>query len=355
MGETDLARLFLRPETWYGKNGIELHLGQRVAVIDRARHTVCLRSGDTLTYDRLALTTGATPRRLSGRIGGNLDGVFTMRALADADAMRPFIECGGSVLVVGGGYIGLEAASVAARMGLRVTVIETAERILQRVAAEATSNYFRELHANNGVTIREQIGLAYLIERDGHVVGAKLSNGEQLKCDFVIVGIGVEPNDRLARESGLDVGDGILVNSRCCTSDPAILAAGDCARFPYGNATIRLESVQNAIDQAEAAAHVLSGDNAPYAPHPWFWSDQFDVKLQIVGLNMGHDSTVVRPGKRPGAQSVWYYRGDDLLAVDAMNDGVAYMIAGRLLKAGRSPAKDQIANPSSDLKNFLVQ
>jgi len=354
MGDTDLARLYLRPESWYCQNGIELHLGQCVAAIDRARGVVCLGSGETLPYDRLALTTGATPRRLPGAIGGSLDGVFTMRSLVDADAMRSFFASGVSVLVVGGGYIGLEAAAVAAKMGLQVTLIETAERILRRVAAEATSNYFRELHVNNGVTIREQIGLAHLIGRNGHVVGAELSNGEQLECNFVIVGIGVDPNDRLAREAGLDVEDGILVNSRCWTSDPGILAAGDCARFPYGNTTIRLESVQNAIDQGEAAARALSKDDAPYAPYPWFWSEQFDIKLQIAGLNVGYDSTVVRAGKRPGAQSIWYYRGDNLLAVDAMNDGGAYMLAGRLLKAGRSPAKDQVQDPTSDLRRFLA-
>jgi len=303
----------------------------------------------------LALTTGSTPRRLPTAIGGDLAGVFTVRSLEDVDAMVRDFAPGRSVLVVGGGYIGLEAAAVAAKLGLRVTVLEMADRILQRVAAPATSDFFRALHQDNGVEIRESTALETLIGEQGRVTGARLAAGEVIEVDFVVVGIGILPNDGFAEASGLAVDDGILVDAACRTSDPAIVAAGDCARFPLNGGLGRLESVQNAVDQGEAAAESLTGAAIDYRPAPWFWSDQFDVKLQIAGLNTGFETTVTRPGKREGALSVWYYRGTELLAVDAMNDGATYMIASRLLKAGASPTPEQVADPSLDLKTLLAR
>jgi 3-phenylpropionate/trans-cinnamate dioxygenase ferredoxin reductase component len=353
LGEMDLARLLIRSERWYVENNIALRLGIRVEAIDRQDSSVLLADGERLSYERLALTTGSTPRALPAAIGGGLGGVHTVRSLADVDAMAGDYRPGRSALVIGGGYIGLEAAAVAAKLGLGVTVLEMAERILQRVAAPETSDYFRALHESNGVRIRESTGLRRLIGTDGRVTAAELDNGETIDVDFAIVGIGIRPNDELAAAAGVVVDDGIVVDAACRTSDPAIVAAGDCAKFPLSGELARLESVQNAIDQGEAAAETLAGHEVTYSPNPWFWSDQFDVKLQIAGLNTGYDATVERVGKREGARSVWYYRGETLLAVDAMNDGAIYMIASRLLKAGRGATKDQIRDPNLNLKTLL--
>lgn len=354
LGEMDLARLLIRPERWYADNGVALRLGTRVDRIDRAETSVLLSSGERLGYRHLALTTGATPRVLPASIGGDLGGVFTVRSLGDVDAMARDFSPGRSVLVIGGGYIGLEAAAVATKLSLRVTVLEMAERILQRVAAPETSNYFRALHEAHGVRIRESTGLKRLVGENGRVTGGELDGGEVIDTDFAIVGIGIRPNDGLAKAAGLEVDDGILVDAACRTSDPAIVAAGDCARFPLGGGLGRLESVQNAVDQGEAAAESLAGRETSYRPAPWFWSDQFDVKLQIAGLNTGYDRTIERDGKREGSRSVWYYNADRLLAVDAMNDGATYMIASRLLKVGRSPPPDRIVDPGLDLKSLLA-
>ncbi len=227
-----------------------------------------------------------------------------------------------------------------------------ADRILQRVASPETSDYFRNLHTEHGVEIREATGLNSLIG-DGHVTGARLSDGTELAVDFVIVGVGISPNSQLAEMAGLTIENGIRVDDHGRTSDPSIWAAGDCASLPFRGKRIRLESVQNAIDQAECVAENMLGAAKVYAPYPWFWSDQFDVKLQIAGLNTGYDRVVVRPGDRVGALSHWYYAGATLLAVDAINDGRSYMIGKRLIEGGKSPAPDVICDPATDMKSLL--
>ena len=351
LGDMTLDRLFLRPESFYGEHGIDLRLNSRVTGIDRAAQTVHL-GNEVIAYDHLVLTTGSEPRRLPASIGGDLDGVFVVRDLADVDAMAPHVEAGRRALIVGGGYIGLEAAAVAAKRGLQVTLVEMADRILQRVAAPETSDYFRALHQSHGVTIREGVGLDRLLG-EGHVTGARLSDGTELDVDLVIVGVGIAPATALAEAAGLEIENGIKVDARGQTSDPAIWAAGDCASFPWKAVRIRLESVPNAIDQAECVAENIMGAGKDYVAKPWFWSDQYDVKLQIAGLNAGYDRTVVRPGDKPGSQSVWYFRGDALLAVDAMNDPRAYMIGKRLVEAGQSPSPAAVADPDMPLKSLL--
>jgi 3-phenylpropionate/trans-cinnamate dioxygenase ferredoxin reductase subunit len=310
-----------------------------------------------LKYDKLIIATGATPRRLAPAAGGELAGVYALRTLADADAMAHEFKPGRKLLVVGGGYIGLEAAAVAATLGVEVTVVEMAPRILQRVAAAETSDYFRALHRSRGVTVTESASLIRLAGDNGRVARAEFADGSALDIDFALVGIGVTPNVALAEEADLAVGNGIEVGLDCRTSDPDIFAAGDCASFKFRGQRIRLESVQNAIEQAEAAAHVIAGQKVEYKSVPWFWSDQYDVKLQIAGFNLGYDSTVVRPGIREGQQSVWYFAGKEFLAVDAMNDPRAYMMGKRLLEAGHDPAKsitpEQAADPDFDLKSLL--
>lgn len=350
LGEMELERLFLRPESFYDQQGIAVRLNTTVTGIDAAAKTISIGE-ETLSYDHLVLTTGSTPRRLPAAIGGELGNVFTMRDLADADAMAPALEPGKHVLIVGGGYIGLEAAAVAASKGLKVTLVEMADRILQRVAAAETSDYFRALHRQHGVDIREGVGLKTLTG-DSSVSGAELSDGSRLDVDFVIVGVGILPGSALAEAAELSLENGIETDAYGRTSDPSIWAAGDCASFPYRGNRIRLESVPNAIDQAEIVAQNILGAEKPYEAKPWFWSDQYDVKLQIAGLNAGYDTVITRDNGE-GSQSVWYYVGDTLLAVDAMNAPRDYMIGKRLIEAGKSPAADLISDPDTDMKALL--
>lgn len=349
LGEMALERLYLRPEAWYAEQGIALRLGQAVTKIDASAQEVYL-GADRLSYQHLALCTGSNPRQLPARIGGTLEGVFTVRTLADVDAMAPEAKAGTRALIVGGGYIGLEAAAVAHKLGLDVTLVEMAPRILARVAASETSDWFRALHTGQGVTIREGVGLTRLMG-EGSVSGAELSDGTMLEVDLVIVGVGITPATDLAEAAGVTLDNGIATDSHGRTSDPHIWAAGDCASLPYRGQRIRLESVQNAIDQAEAVADNMLGADAAYVPKPWFWSDQYDVKLQIAGLNTGYDRVVVRP-EETGA-SHWYYAGETLLAVDAMNAPRAYMVGKRLIESNKSPQRSAIADPSTDLKALL--
>ena len=345
LGEMALERLFLRPENFYAEQGITMRTGVRVEAIEPAGRALRLQGGETLRYDMLALTTGSTPRRLPAAIGGALAGVHTMRDLADADALAPHMVAGARLLIVGGGYIGLEAAAVAAARGMAVTLLEAAPRILQRVAAPETADYFRALHARHGVTILENAALERLVGQT-HVTGAKLVDGREIACDLAIVGIGITPETALAAEAGLVLENGISTDEQGRSSDPAIWAAGDCASFPWQGGRLRLESVPNAIEMAECVADNMMGAARSYVAKPWFWSDQYDVKLQIAGLNAGYDRTILRAGDKAETQSVWYYKGAQLLAVDAMNDARAYMIGKRLIDAGQSPTADVIADPA---------
>jgi len=349
LGEMTLERLFLRPEAFYADQGITLKTNCRVTAIDLEARVLSTTDGE-IVYDELVLTTGSVPRRLPATIGGALEGVFTVRDLADVDAMAPRFVKGAKVLIVGGGYIGLEAAAVAAKLGLEVTLVEMADRILQRVAAPETSDYFRALHERHGVTLREGVGLDRLLG-ETQVTGARLSDGTEIAADFVITGVGIEPDVVLAAAAGIEIENGIKVDAQGRTSVPDIWAAGDCTSFPYRGGRIRLESVPNAIDQAEIVAENILGAGKEYVATPWFWSDQYDVKLQIAGLNAGYDRVVSRLGE--GSASFWYYLGETLLAVDAANDPRGYMVGKRLIEAGKSPDPVLIADPATDLKALL--
>jgi 3-phenylpropionate/trans-cinnamate dioxygenase ferredoxin reductase component len=349
-----VEQILIRAPAWYDEQRVELRLGQRAASIDRAAKCVVLDGGERVGYSQLVLLTGARARRLPADIGGDLPGVLLMRSLSDADQMALHLREGSRLLVVGGGYIGLEAAAVAAAKGVRVTLLEAAPRILSRVAAPATADYFRKLHRSHGVVLREGVSLRRLLGDGVQVRSAELADGSRIECDAVLVGIGVLPNVELAEQCGLVIDNGIAVDSACRTSDPSILAAGDCCSFPYRGQRVRLESVQNANDQAAAAAHAVAGQDKPHAALPWFWSDQFDCKLQIAGLNHGCDDVVVRPGKTERSLSVWYYRGEQLLAVDAINDAAAFVTAKKLLERGASVPKAAVADPAAQFKDWLV-
>jgi 3-phenylpropionate/trans-cinnamate dioxygenase ferredoxin reductase subunit len=350
MGEMEEERLWLRSNAFYAEQNITLRLGEKVSAIDRAAKTLTV-GDDTLSYDHLVLTTGSTPRRLPAAIGGDLAGVYTVRTLADVDAMRAEFAPGRRVVIVGGGYIGLEAAAVARKLGLEVTVLEMAPRILQRVAAPETSDYIRALHQAHGVTILESTGLDRLLGT-GHVSGVRLQDGRELPADFVIAGVGIIPGQALAEAAGLEIENGIKTDAHGRTSDPFIWSAGDCASFPWKGGRIRLESVGNAIDQSEVVAENILGAGKDYIAKPWFWSDQYDCKLQIAGLNTGYDNIVTRGPEGEGV-SFWYYQGDTLLAVDAMNDPRGYMVGKRLIEMGKSPEKAMISDLSVQLKDLL--
>ncbi|MEP2715065.1 FAD-dependent oxidoreductase [Pseudophaeobacter sp.] len=351
LGDMELERLFLRPESFYADNNITLRLGARVTAIDPTAKAVSI-GDEVIAYDQLALTTGSDPRHLPAAIGGDLAGVFVVRSLGDVDAMAPHVSEGKRALIVGGGYIGLEAAAVCAKRGVDVTLVEMGDRILQRVAATETSDYFRALHGDHGVTILEGTGLDRLEGAAGQVTRAVLGDGSTLEVDFVVVGVGITPGTQLAELAGLELENGIKTDAQGRTSDPTIWSAGDCASFPYKGGRIRLESVPNAIDQAEVVAQNMMGAGKDYVATPWFWSDQYDVKLQIAGLNSGFDNVVTRAGEGRST-SFWYYKGDQLVAVDAMNDPRAYMVGKRLIDMGKTADKSVVADPAADLKPLL--
>jgi 3-phenylpropionate/trans-cinnamate dioxygenase ferredoxin reductase subunit len=354
LGQLELERLYIRPLEWYREQKIDLRFDTRINAIEPDQHRVFTDSGESIEYDKLLLCTGSNARRLPDSVGGSLDGVFTLRSIADIDRVASRFQAGRKLLIVGGGYIGLEAAAVARQLGLEVTLLEMAERILQRVAAAATSDYFRNLHQAHGVQIHESARLARLLGENGKLRGAELESGAIIEADLVLVGIGGSPNIELAQAAELACENGIRVNDICQTSDPDIYAAGDCSCFERNGQTIRLESVQNAADQGDLVARRLAGEDVSYTALPWFWSDQYDCKLQIVGLNQGHTHTVLRPGASDASRSIWYYRDDKLLAIDAMNEPKSYAFGRKIIEAGINPSAQQIADPATDLKALAM-
>ncbi|WP_159585654.1 NAD(P)/FAD-dependent oxidoreductase [Chelativorans xinjiangense] len=349
-GAMSIERLRLRPREWYDERRIGVRLGAAATAIDRRKKAVRLADGDTLAYDALLLATGAGARRLPAEMGGDLSNVRVMRTLSDARWLMAEMTAGMKAVVIGGGYIGLEAAAEAAKKGLEVTVIEAADRILKRVACKETAAAFRALHKAHGVEILENVHVERILERDGLAGAVRLKDGRELALDLAIIGIGIDPNAQLAQAAGLDVTDGIVVDDHCRTSDPAIFAAGDCTVLPFQGMPTRLESVQNAQDQAAIAAANIAGIPTVYKPHPWFWSDQYDVKLQIAGFNRGYDAVLARPGKREGSVSFFYFRQGWLIAVDCLNDAATYVMARKLLEADAVITRAEIADEAFDLR-----
>ena len=349
LGELDRERLHLRPARFYEEKEVALRLGASVEAIDARERTVTV-GGEALDWDALALCTGAAAVRLPRRCTGGLEGVHVLRSSADADALGPEIAEGRRLLVVGGGYIGLEVAAVAAKRGMHVTIVEMRHRILNRVAAEETSDWFRALHRSHGVEVLEGVGLDTLLG-GGRATAARLTDGREIPVDVVVAGVGARPATELAEAAGIACDDGIVVDAFGRSSVDGIWAAGDCASLPSGEGRIRLESVQNAIDGAEAVARGMLGSDEPYVPRPWFWSDQYDVKLQIAGLGGGSDRVAVRASG--AGRSHWYYDGARLVAVDAMNAPRDYMVGKRLIEAGRSPEPGAV-EAAADLKALLA-
>lgn len=352
-GELAAERLFLRPASFYEQQKIDLRLGERIAKIDRAAKVVFTERSESLAYDSLLLATGAPPRRLDCP-GADLKGVHYLRTIADSAALKPAFTSGGRLVIVGAGYIGLEVAASARKAGLDVTVLEMADRVLARVAGKEISSFYETTHRDHGVDLRLRVTLEGF-EGDRQVRSVILDTGEKIPCTAVLVGVGARPSTRLAEEAGLTLANGVWTDDHARTSDPAIYAAGDCASHPspiYGR-RMRLESVPNAIEQAKVAAANMAGGDVVYDAVPWFWSDQYDVKLQTVGVSEGADRTVVRGDPDAPKFSVWYLQNGRLLAVDAINDPAAFAVSKRLIAAKGVIDAKSLADPGTDLKSLI--
>lgn len=351
-GELALARVFLRPESFYSANDIELRLGNAVREIDSERRSVVLEDGESLTFTDLVIATGSQPRRLESP-GGTLGNIFYMRSLEDADTIRNELVAGRRLVVVGGGYIGLEIASTAKGLGLEVCVIEAADRILGRVTAPEMSAYYTRAHRTRGVDVRLSTAITSF-EGDG-TVQAVACGDETIPADIVVVGIGIVPDTELAASAGIRCDDGVVVDERCATSADHAYAVGDCTRHPNPilGRTLRLESVQNALEQARTAASNIAGTPSTYAQVPWFWSDQFDLKLQMVGMSQGYDTIVQRGSMDADDFAMFYLKEGVLIAVDAVNRPREFMACRKLVP--QHPAIDpaKLADESIPMQEMV--
>jgi 3-phenylpropionate/trans-cinnamate dioxygenase ferredoxin reductase subunit len=352
-GDTTLDSLLLKPRTAYEKHDIECLTGVRVTAIDRAAHTVTLEDGRSIRYDKLALTTGGRPRLLP-LAGADKPNVHYVRTIDDIERMRAQFTPGSRLVIIGGGYIGLEAASVGIKKGLSVTVVEAMPRVLARVTAPEVSAFYERVHRGHGVDVRTGVGVAALHGGE-RVESVELADGTVLPADVVIVGVGLIPNTELAEDAGLEVSNGIVVDQYERTSDPDIVAAGDCANSDNGflGRRFRLESVPNAIEQGRLAAGTLCGKLVPYKVAPWFWSDQYDLKLQMVGINQGYDRIVIH-GSMDANRFVAFYLKDNLvIAADAVNQPQEFMVAKRLVGERIPVDPSRLADPALVLKTLL--
>ncbi|MDK4740257.1 FAD-dependent oxidoreductase [Rhizobium sp. CNPSo 3464] len=329
LGKLEADRLSFRNEAFFAEHNIKILHDEPVLKIDRVGRQV-ITVNVRVPYDRVILATGADPVRLPARISAGVANIFYLRNKTDADRLGTIMKPGARLLVVGGGYIGLEVAAAARQAGARVMLVEMAPRILSRVAAEPTADYFRALHSSEGVDIREGVGLRDL-KSEGAAIKAVLDNGSSFIIDGVVAGIGVRPNTDLAEAAGLKVDGGIVVDEFGCTTDPLIWAAGDCASFIHNGEMVRIESVPHAIDQAEHVARNIFGEAKPYRPRPWFWSDQYQTKLQIAGFNRGYDRAEIGASAHEGGLKVSYFKENALIAVDCINDARGFMMAKREL------------------------
>jgi 3-phenylpropionate/trans-cinnamate dioxygenase ferredoxin reductase subunit len=352
-GDMPAERLPFRHQAFYDEHRTELRLGARAIRLDPAARTVDLAGGERLDYERLLLCVGAGPRRL-GCPGAELAGIHYLRGMADATAIRNDLEPGARVVIIGGGYIGLETAATLSGLGCKVTVLEMSERLLNRVAAPAVSAFFADRHRARGITLHCNTRVI-AVQGDARVRRVICEDGAHHDADLLIVGIGALPATELAREAGLDCDNGIRVDEFCRTSDPAIFAAGDCANHPsphYGR-RVRLESVDNAFEMAKAAALNMLGRGVAHDRVPWFWSDQFDDKLLIIGLSQDHDRLIQRGDPASGAFSICYLKGRELLALEAVNHSKDYMAARRIIGERIAVDPDKLADPNIPLKEAV--
>jgi 3-phenylpropionate/trans-cinnamate dioxygenase ferredoxin reductase subunit len=356
-GEKEFERIQLRPAKYWDERKVTMLLGKRVVSVDPSAHTVTTDGGETIGYGKLVWATGGSPRMLPIP-GGDLPGVQGVRTKADADAMKAASETAEQIVVIGGGYIGLEAAAVLTKAGKKVVLLEALDRVLARVAGVELSRFYEKEHRDHGVDLR--LGVCVdAIEGDTHVTGVRLADGEVIPADLVIVGIGIVPAVGpliAAGAEGASGSGGVLVDRLCKTSLPDIYAIGDCAAhvndFAEG-ATIRLESVQNANDQANVVAKGIVGDEAPYHAIPWFWSNQYDLKLQTAGLSTGHDQAVLRGDPATRSFSIVYLKAGKVIALDCVNATKDYVQGRMIVTAGIHATPEQLADSEKPLKELL--
>jgi 3-phenylpropionate/trans-cinnamate dioxygenase ferredoxin reductase subunit len=355
-GAMAAERLLIRPPHFYGEHAIEVHLGRRVTHIDRGAQRVRLDDGTALPYDELLLATGSRPRALSAP-GAGLPGVYFLRTLKDVEAIRSEFPRAQRVVVVGGGYIGLEVAATCRELGLDTTVLEMADRTMNRVTCAEVSGFVQAEHARRGVNIvcNMRVRAIAADASSGRARAVICEDGAEYPADVVIVGVGVVPADELASAAGLDCANGITVDEFCRTSDPRILAAGDCCIHPsphYGR-RVRLESVDNAFEQGTSAALSVLGTPVVHDKVPWFWSDQYDLKIIIVGLNHGYDTLVMRGAPATRSFSACYLAGGELIAIDTVNSAKDQMAARKLIAARARPNLDKLADPNLALRDCV--
>jgi 3-phenylpropionate/trans-cinnamate dioxygenase ferredoxin reductase component len=350
-GDSGLEELWLRPETFYTQHQVDLLTGETVTAIDRRERRLRLASGGELSWDHLILATGARFRLLAVP-GAELDGVLPLRTLADADILRERLDQTREVVVVGAGFIGLEFASVAIARGAAVHIIEVTQHPMGRVVSAATSRFFTDAHRRWGAKVSLGTGVSRILGEAGRVTGVETTEGRHLPADLVLICIGVIPNAELADSAGLAVNNGIVVDEYLATADPAIFAIGDGANFPtpFAVGRVRLESVQNAVDQGRCVAAQIAGKPAPYDKVPWFWSDQGDLKLQIAGITAGHDTAVLRGDMDGGHFSVFCFRAGRLIGVESVNQTADHVVARRLLAGDPKLTPEQAADESYDLR-----
>lgn len=355
-GALERERLLIRPANFFPDHGVTTHFGRRVTdLAPRERH-VRLDDGVVVPFDALMLATGSHPRRLQVP-GADLEGVHYLRTIADAERIRAACLHGGRLLIVGGGYIGLEVAATARELGMEVTVLEMAERLMSRVTCPEVSAFYAAEHARRGVSIRcnEQVRALHGDERTGRVRSVLTESGGEYPADVVLIGAGVAPADELARAAGLECENGIVTEAHCRTSHEAIYAAGDCASHlnrQYGR-HLRLESVDNAFEQGTTVALNLMGNETLHDKLPWFWSDQFDLKLVIVGVAQGYDTVVMRGAPAARSFSACYLRGGELIAIDTVNQARDQMAARKLIAAHVRPDPRRLADPAVALKDTV--
>ena len=359
-GEIDESRLWLQPPETWAEQAVELRLSSRAKRIDPDRNLVILSNGREESYTHLVIATGSRVRPLPVP-GAELDGVRYLRSIADVDALKTDVQPGKRIAVIGGGYIGLEAASVASKLGATPIVIEAMDRLLARVAVPEVSQFYRDAHETRGITIRLDAQVAALKPRPGffsrgtRADRVELKTGEKIACDSVLVGIGVMPNQEIAAACGLETGNGIRVDDQCRTSNPDIYAIGDCAEQHnwLTDTRLRLESVPNAIDQAKRAAAAICGAPAPKPEVPWFWSDQFDLKLQTAGLIGTQDTTITRGGDAETPRSFFHFADGVLIAADCINDPQSFMAAKMMIQKRSKPDLGALSDSGVPMKDVM--
>jgi 3-phenylpropionate/trans-cinnamate dioxygenase ferredoxin reductase subunit len=354
-GEADAEGLLLRPDSFYAEHDITLRLGARAVALHRGPRTITLEGGEAVVYDILVLATGARARPLPIP-GADLDGVLSLRTVADAERLKAVLGPGRRLAVVGGGYVGLEAAASARSLGAEAVVVEREARVLARVACEPLSRFFQSYHQARGVAFELDAEVDAIEGRGGKVVGVRLKDGRVLAADAALIGIGAIPNVELAQDAGLECVGGVVVDLRARTSDASVYAVGDVSHrpMPLYDRMFRLESVPNALEQAKQAACDITGRPPPAPEAPWFWSDQYDVKLQIAGVPFDPDAQVIRGDPASARFAVFHLKGDRLQAVEAVNAPAEFMMGRSLIVSGRPVSRERLADPAVSMKEVAA-